>query len=187
MGKKNGKSAVLIGTILSKLQFILGSFLTFFCGLMLLVGATMYAPGDGPAIIFLLVILALGIGMILRGRKSGKLIQLFKSYVAALSADPHHCLDCVASATNSSVDVVRANMEQMLKKGYFAGAYIDNQTNCLVLPSEVVAATSQTISFHSASDSATYQTVVCKGCGATNKIAADSIGECEFCGSQLRA
>ena len=30
-----------------------------------------------------------------------------------------------------------------------------------------------------------YVTVQCKGCGATNKIIAGSIGECEYCGAQV--
>lgn len=36
-----------------------------------------------------------------------------------------------------------------------------------------------------AQETVKYVTVQCKGCGATNKIVSGTVGECEFCGSQI--
>lgn len=187
MNEGVGKPKVIFSTVVSKIQVILGVLVLIFCGLGIIGSVGTENFGNIAFIVVLVLLLALGVWLVYRGRKKGRLIKRFQQYVAVLSGDPVRSLDNLAAALGESVDSVRGNVEQMIKLGFMVNAYINRDTNCVVFAGRAVyAAPAGTRSEPSpAADASDVRTVVCKGCGATNKIPAGGAGECEFCGSRL--
>ncbi len=180
------KSAIIISSIISKLEIVVGGLLTFFFGIGLIGCLTDESLNSAGTIIVILVLLLLSIFLLYRGIRRGRMIKLFKSYVTRLSTDATHSIDLLAEGTGTSVDVVKRNLQQMIKKRYFANAYIDTQQNRIVFPQQATIKTSVSAEPSAAGPDTEYETVTCKGCGAANKIAKGSGGECEFCGCQLK-
>ena len=70
----------------------------------------------------------------------------------------------------------------------YSASFIDSQRNVLVTthPTGTQSHSQQQVSGgHSTQPPIKYVMVKCKGCGATNKIAAGTVGECEYCGSKI--
>ena len=134
----------------------------------------------------------LGIYLIKCRLKRNKFIKLFKGYVTILSIDQSKSLDNLAAATNTSVDVVQANIKEMIKKEFIANAYIDLAYNRLVFAGQQPPmSTNTTVSNTSSSEINNngikeYKTITCSSCGANNKILEGSVSECDFCGSHLK-
>jgi len=127
------------------------------------------------------------IGGIIAGNGTNRLsgVKDYKMYFPILSADPTHSIDFLVANTNmltpnsTNNNFVKAKIINLIGKGYFPkGTYIDPGKSCVVFPYNA----SENAAAKSAGD-IEYITVVCKGCGATNKIVKDSTGECEYCGS----
>ncbi len=192
MNQKKGKAAIIISNIISKVQMTLGIILTAFFTIMTIALFATNTEGTMVVAILFLFMLAIGILLIVKGKKRSSLIKLFKAYVLRLSNDPFRSIDNLAAATNSSVDRVRANVDQMIKKGYFANAYIDTATNCLAFAgqstvvSDIKVQINYTNNIRPSEPEKKYTTTTCNGCGATNKILEGSVGECEYCGSFVK-
>ncbi|MCI2106724.1 MAG: hypothetical protein LKK00_08410 [Intestinimonas sp.] len=180
--KNRSKSVVIISTIISKIQIILGGLLILIFTISLI--GLIDAP-DTFSLIIEIILLILSVFLLYKGINRGKLIKLFKNYVQRLSTDCTHSISLLADNTGTSVDVVKSNLQKMISKNYFLNAYIDEKRNCIVFPQ--AGETEPTVSSESsAADSdVEYQTVICKGCGAENKIPIGSTRECEYCGSLL--
>ncbi len=192
MNQNKSKSAIIISNIISKIQMTLGIILTAFFTLMTIGAFATNTEGTMIVIILFLIMLAIGILLIVKGKKRSSLIKQFKAYVLRLSNDPFRSIDNLAAATNSSVDRVRANVDQMIKKGYFYNAYIDTTTNCLVFAgqstvvSDIKVQINYTNNIRPSETEKKYTIATCNGCGAMNKILDGSVGECEYCGSYLK-
>lgn len=189
MNGGTGRSKVILMGIVSKIQMILGALIAAFFGLGLI--GCLSQKTEVSVTIAILLFLALGVWLILRGVKKDRLVKLFQRYVALLSGDSERSLDSLAGALGVSVDAVRDNVERMIKQGLMPNAYINRDTNCLVFAGRVPAG--QAASRPAAAPGGQggnpggtgYRTVVCKGCGAANQIPVGGTGECEFCGSRL--
>jgi len=188
------KAAVIVSAIIGKVQLIIGIAITLLFGLMIIGlltdGEFRSSMGVGGAI-FIFLFFALGIWLILLGKKRSKLIKTFKSYVSRLSTDPTGSIDQLASSSSTSVDIVNKNLNEMIKKKYFVNAFIDKDRNCIIFPhysqSQTQTQTQGTLNRTQTQNQAIeFATVSCKGCGATNKVAKGSVGECDFCGSQIK-
>lgn len=128
---------------------------------------------------------------------SGRLIlsrvKTFRLYSAILSVDPTNSIERIAASTDiPKVKFVNTNLSNknlfvqdclvnMIKHGYFPkGTYIDPLKNCLVFTS---AAQVDTLPDSVSPEG--YLAFTCKNCGASNKIAKSSEGECAYCGSHI--
>ena len=131
-------------------------------------------------VIFCIIADILGIFLIMLSRKRKKLISDFKNYVNIISGNTSGSITNIAEVTGASQDIVINNLELMIKKGYFANAYIDRETNCIVLK-----ANNANKKETAESTQNEYITVTCKCCGGINKIEKGKVGECDFCGSPL--
>ena len=145
-------------------------------------------------VITYLVFLAIGIIMIRRGKKRKKLINDFKNYVQILAEDPYNSLDTIAEQSNSTIDEVKKNVQQMIKKNYFANAVIDEASNTLILNGTRDAhqilkekARAPKI-FYIATPAPPVEmlTVKCPGCGGINAVPRGKVIECEYCGNMLK-
>lgn len=82
--------------------------------------------------------------------------------------------------TGESADTVRRKVNQMIERGYFVNAYID-QSGKVVLAdrdkmSEVVGNTT---------GRKDYVTVTCPSCGGINRPPKGQTAKCEFCGAYI--
>jgi len=178
----NSKSRVIISSIISKLELILGGFFALLC----LIGSiALLSDSENSGAVFFCVLFLLSVLLLYRGIKRGKLIKLFKNYAIRLSSDPMRSIDLLAENTGTSVDVVRNNLQLMILKGYFKNTYIDLDQNCIVFTNDRATKTAPAVDSSITDSSIKLITVTCKGCGASNKIQRGSVGECEFCGSHI--
>jgi len=86
-----------------------------------------------------------------------------------------------------TIEVAKENLLDMINKGYFTDAYIDSDRNCLVFVqnSSLIPDKASPVIQQAKSNSGEYVAIVCQGCGATNKVLKDSVGECEYCGTPV--
>lgn len=183
----NSKTAILVTQARQKLDTILGWFLALFFGLGG-IGASIPAEGrkfDGSVLIVAVPLAALGVFLILKGRKTKKLVKTFKQYVSILAGDPENSLNTLAQSTNTSLDEVKKNLRMMIEKKFFANAVIDEKNQRLILRGTTDM---QQIYQNSASVTQVVQKVAvnCPGCGAVNEVPKGSTGKCEYCGCTLQ-
>lgn len=187
----NSKAAIVVSQIIEKIEFIVGVVAVIFWGLCDIMNIVDPIEGMSPVgfEIFLLIMTALNVWLIIKARERKKMRLEFKKYVAHLSVDTSGNIQNLAVATGTSVDVVKKNLNFMIKKKFFPNAYIDVQNDCIVLPSvqqktQVQAAS--TINVANVTQKAIeYVTCNCPNCGGINKIEKGATAECDFCGSPL--
>jgi hypothetical protein len=192
----NSKVAIAVSKTVAIIQMLIGVFVLFMFGLCTI----MYlSDGDFRADVgfaFLVVCImfdALGFILINLSRKRNRLIKDFKKYVSYISTDPTGSIDNIAASMNTSVDVVKSNMELMIKRNYFVNAHIDANTNCIIIGSNVrnnnttIESNMNQTSFQQSTPQIQYVPVACKCCGGMNKIAKGSTAECDFCGSPIQS
>ena len=174
-------------------QQVFGWIITIFCGLMASVGAGTSGfkeTVDVVMVTMFVVFTVLGVRLIIKGYKRKKLIKQYYDYSARLSADADKSIDLLSSSIGATVAVVTKNISDMIALGFFPGAFLDTTHNRVVMQNEKPTA-GQTVSHMAVTTQVQpeqpvkYVAVQCKGCGATNKIMAGTVGECEFCGLQI--
>lgn len=145
-------------------------------------------------IIVLVIFDIIGILFVLSARKTFKLIKEFKKYVAVIACSPDGYIPDIAASLGKSENVVKENLELMIKKKYFINAFIDANENCFVIANKnkVEQFTQEceddadTYSDNAVPQSNKMVTVTCKGCGAVNTIPKGAVRECEYCGSSIK-
>ncbi len=180
----SSKAAIVISGIIEKVQLIAGIVITFIFGITAIacIGDN-NSPVDEKIVMFIFT--AIGILLIIFSIKRKKLIKNFRSYVQRLSVDPTCSIENLASGLGTSQDVVKKNLEMMIKKRYFSNAYIDTKNNRIVFSKASEQKTNTSEAHQSNEPKIEYITVTCKSCGGINKMAKGTVGECEYCGSPL--
>ncbi|WP_315115480.1 hypothetical protein [uncultured Clostridium sp.] len=191
MASNSAQTAISRDKVKIVLQSIAGWILVIMFGSITLFSLTQAKEGnnDGGVLSFCLILTICGFLLVKKAYKHKHLIKLFKNYSTRLASDPTRSIDLLARSTDTTVDVVRKNITEMINKGYFTNAYIDVNRNCLVFVGETQPAQQQasanTIKTPNNKPQQEYIAVKCGGCGATNKIIKGRVGECEYCGSQI--
>jgi len=186
MAKSATQNAITKVSVKGTFQRIIGWILVVMFGLCSVVGSTQIkAAFDVGMVIFCIAVTIGGIFIIVSGTKKKRLIKTFKDYSSRFAADATKSIDLLAASTGVTVAIATQNITDMINNGFFLNAYIDTGRNCLVFanfqhPAQINEAYNQ-----APVNSASYITVQCNGCGATNKILSGTVGECEFCGSQI--
>ena len=197
----HSKVAVAVNKTIGIIQMILGLAVLFLFGLCTIAyifdEETAADVGVG-FLIFCLVFDALGIWLLILSRRKIKLIAAFKKYVAAISCDPSGYIPDIAASLGTSEDVVKANLERMIQKKYFSNAFIDLNSNCIVIvaknPADTAEQHARDTAPQSGADTVAYPsaqapemvTVKCKACGGINTIQKGAAGECDYCGSFIK-
>lgn len=184
----NSKAAIVVSQIIEKIEFIVGIIAVLFWGFCDIMNIVVPIEGMSPIgfEIFLLLMTAFNVWLIIKARERKNMRLEFKKYVAQLSIDASGDLQNIAAATNTSVDVVKKNLDFMIKKKFFPNAYIDLNENRLVLPAMQQKAQEQsTYTNDSPQTAIEYVTCNCPSCGGINKIEKGKTVECDFCGSPL--
>lgn len=186
MARSATQNAINKVNVKGTLQQIVGWILVVMFGLCSVVGSTQIkAAIDVGMVIFCIAVTIGGIFIIISGTKKKRLIKTFRDYSSRLAADTKKSIDLLAASTGATVATVTENITEMINNGFFSNAYIDTGRNCLVFTDSQYQARNNEAYNQSPANSVSYITVQCKGCGATNKVLSGTIGECEFCGSQI--
>ena len=193
----NSKVAIAVSKTVSLIQAVCGGFITFFFGfgtIMYFVDTESQAELGIAFLIVCLLFVALGIWLIRCSRKKSKLIKAFKKYVTVISCDPTGYIPDIAASLGTSEDVVKKNLDLMMKNKFFSNAYIDRNSNCIVIASKQAVQNTMAApnSFANAQATSTAApavemvTVKCNSCGGITTIAKGQTGECDYCGSAIK-
>lgn len=178
------KATIVINEIIQKMQMIIGVFLIFFgiAGICTFIGQF-----DSGAIFVIIFCLGVGSWLINSSVKKKRLIKNFRTYVQELSNDPTGSIYNLASATGTSVDVVKNNLQNMINKKFFVNACIDAQSNCIIFPAinNNINDTQSNVPRNTNHSEIEYVSVTCKNCGGTNTVIKGKVSECDFCGSPI--
>lgn len=188
MAMTDSQKAILKCKSTGAIQTILGWIIATFCGLCSIVGLTQITESfDVVMVIIFFAFTAGGISLIIKGKKKKKLLKTFQDYNARLVTDDMKSIDLLATSVGKSVDRVKSDVTAMINMGLFPNAYISRDRNCIVFPQLGTATTyhANPVQTQVNNTRIEYVTVKCPGCGATNKIARNTVRECEYCGIQI--
>jgi DNA-directed RNA polymerase subunit RPC12/RpoP len=178
-------------------QIVLGGFLTFVFGITFLSCIadllTLDSTMDVWTFMIIMIILGLSVYLLICGILRLRLIKLHRNYMQLLSQGPCHSIDQLASILKSPVHIVKSNLIMMMNKKYLTAAYIDENTNSLIITSFNQRANAipkqnlnrQLNNMVQPQKMIEYITVTCNNCGASNKIMKGASTECEYCGSNI--
>lgn len=193
MDMNRSKVAVAVSKTVSFVQMLAGVAIVLlfgFCTIMYLADQEFSTDTGVGFLIFCLVLDALGVWLIVLSRKKTKLVKEFKRYVAVVSNDPDGSIPNIAAALGTSENVVRKKLELMIRKKYFANAFIDQNLNRIVVATKQNAAVSTAqrpqTNAPVMSQAVEMVTVKCKGCGGINTLQKGVVGECDYCGSSIK-
>lgn len=167
-------------------QQMLGGVLALFfglCAVTVIAAVGIKDTFDIVANVLFAVLTGVGIWLIIKGTHKKKIVKLFFDYIVRLERDPSKSIDLLAASTGTTVEKTTKNLTEMVSLGFFRNAYLDANSNRVVLRETMNAPVSQAM--HVSAPSVRYVAVHCRGCGAPNKIIAGTVGECEYCGSQI--
>jgi hypothetical protein len=186
VARNNTTNVITKNSVAGAAQIVIGYILAIACaifGIICILAIGLATSTDIIVVIIFFALTALGISLIVRGKKRRELAKLFKEYTARLATDPLRSIDQLAAATGVAVETAKENILEMIDKGYFVNTYVDFDRNCLVFLQE--GASPESASTQQSESSVEYASVSCPGCGATNRIRKGTVGECEFCGNPL--
>lgn len=137
--------------------------------------------------ILYLFFIAGGIVLVNKAKKIQAEGESIKQYLAIVVNGHVRQLDAIASATGKSYDVVHNDIKNMIDKGFFKNAYINEGSREIVLPNTVRTTQNIVNTTANVANVAPVQPriVACPCCGANNTVLGN-IGECEYCGSPLK-
>lgn len=125
---------------------------------------------------------AAGIGLLLFGNSMIKNARKYKKYLSIIVNQNMTSIDNIAAANTVSYDEAKKDIQKMIDKGYFSGAYINDGTRELVLPQ---VKQTENIVQSNYEEPVETKVVTCKNCGANNTVIVGKTSECEFCGSPI--
>ncbi|MGE5628607.1 MAG: hypothetical protein ACM3X7_10945 [Solirubrobacterales bacterium] len=177
---------VVFNSILGKISSIIG----YCMGVFFLPGLFAYITDDKPdatCIMICLFFISIAAFLIYLGRKIKKTIKRFKEYVKLISVDNISSLEEIASSTSRSVDFVKNDIQKLIDKKYFINAYIDDDTDEIVIGEHNIQANTNSAykGVHQRKPQET-ESVKCSGCGAMNYRSKGAVINCEYCGSLLK-
>ena len=114
--------------------------------------------------------------------------EKFKKYIAIVINNNETSIDNIAAAAPSSYEQTKKDLQKMIDNGYFESAYIDVSKREIILPNKnpVHTHSISNIQMNSPVNEPPIKAVVCRNCGANNKVVEGQVCECEYCGSMLK-
>ena len=139
-----------------------------------------FGSDDVSGIIFFILA---GGALIFLGKKISDGAQKVKKYINIVVNQEVTNIDRIAECMPTTYEDAKKYLEQMIDRGYFENAYINESTREIVLKQKEIKEVDFTM--ESKAQNEKLIMVMCKGCGANNTIIEGSVGECEFCGSSI--
>ena len=135
----------------------------------------------GEDVSMIIFFLGAGAVLIFFGRRMKANAAKFKKYINIVGNQHMYLIDNIAGAAGLPADKVKVDLQKMIDKGYFTGAYIDEANRELIMPVQNVVPKQE----NNTTNNAGMIVVTCKSCGANNTIVKGTAGECEYCGAPI--
>jgi DeoR/GlpR family transcriptional regulator of sugar metabolism len=123
-----------------------------------------------------------GAALVLLGNNMTRSARRFKKYLAIIVNQNMTSIDNIAAASAVTYDTAKKDIQNMIDKGYFSGAYINDGTRELVLPQYEHRESAAMDNYEQHLET---KVVACRSCGANNTVIVGRTSECEFCGSPI--
>jgi len=143
---------------------------------------------DGTDVGMIIFFAAAGAALLYLANKMKKDADKVKQYLNIIVNGGERQIDSIAAATGKQYDVVKADIQKMIDKGFLKNAYINENTREVVLPNASAAPVSEPSGTVAATATATVaqtRVIACPCCGANNTVSG-ALGECEYCGTPLK-
>lgn len=109
-----------------------------------------------------------------------------KKYIAIIVNQEETYIPHIVSAMQLSEEIVKKDLQEMIDKGYFNNAYLDLGANEIVLAkTRLEQQEEKAQGFHSVEEQPKTRVVICKNCGARNRVRDQESAVCEYCDSPL--
>ncbi|WP_025027131.1 hypothetical protein [Caldalkalibacillus mannanilyticus] len=147
------------------------------------IGILAFTQGVSGGIMFLLV----GGFIVYYSNKVHKQALKMKQYIDLIANQQITQLDQISNITGNPHSTVHQDITQMIKKGYFKEAYINEATGEIIFPPPVTPKSEPPISAEpeiapTPTPSTKFIQATCKSCGAHTRITQNETLECEYCG-----
>ena len=157
------------GSLLALLSFFL-MFLGFIFFTLILT--------DGAGYIFPMLLFGGGGFWLFRiSRRMKATGKRYRSYIELIINQGHTSIEYIAQIMGVTYRMAEADLQKMIERGFFQGAYIDRTKRMIVLQPVAQQAQSGQVMPQE-------RVVACKGCGANNRVLTH-VSECEYCGSPI--
>ena len=119
-------------------------------------------------------------------RKTRKRGERYKQYIMLIVNQSINSLDAITGIVNVPYEMVVDDLQQMIKAGYFHGAYIDFAQRLIVFAPPTPHVWQQPVSGPAPwQPPPQIRVVTCRNCGANNKVIGQ-VSDCEYCGSPIQ-
>lgn len=144
--------------------------------------ATIVGPSDpsqavSGRILYLVIFAGGGLAMVLIGLKTQNEARKIRKYIAIIINQNITSIDKISSVMPVEYSIAVKDIQKIIDQGFFGNAYIDYNSRSIQLPKEV----------EEPENAANVEVVICKSCGASNKITKGAVSNCEYCDSPLIA
>ena len=167
---KISKKKVNLLHILSVVSMVLAVIHTAWWGICAVAWRTSY----GSAEIVAVVCLAIGILWIWKTRQKLRFARDCGKYYVSLDGCTRISVDEFAAAVKDSPPKVRKNLVTMISRGYIEGIALNVHDDCITLLDQVRR-------------EANMIPVTCTACCGVTRLPPNSVGVCEYCGSQIHS
>lgn len=176
------KVAIVVSQVISLAQLVGGVFIMVVFGIN--IGMDIddhFSDGMGNFVIYV-VFFAIGLWLVLRWRKTRKLIAEFKKYVSVISVERIDSINQLAATVGETPEMLKKNLETMIKRNYFVNAYINYENETLVIANANVL----NYDLKQEINEGEYNLCNCVKCGAISKIRHGEMAKCDYCGSSIK-
>lgn len=174
---KDKKAFMTSGKTITKCGY--ASLALCFLGMFVCIGEG-FKKEDMQAIIFFMVA---GIALIILGKSTTKKSEKNKKYISIIINEKQTSIDNIAVQIPTSYEEAYKDISNMINKGYLGQAYINDKEREVMFLKETLYNEENTQNQENVSIKT--KSVICKNCGAQNKIIIGKASNCEYCDSQL--
>jgi len=140
---------------------------------------------DGTDVGLIIFFAAAGGALLYLANKIKKEADGIKQYLAIVVNGGERHLDAIVAATGKPYNVVKADIQKMIDKGFLKNAYINENTREVVLTTNTAPNVANQPQTNTIATAVQTRVVACPCCGANNTVSGAS-GECEYCGTPLK-
>lgn len=130
------KAPIAISKLIGGIQMFWGVWIAFcggVCTIMFLTDKEFSGEVGSGFVFSCLIMFGIGIMLIMFSRKRKKLVLNFKKYVAAISTNPTGSIEKLAASVGTPPDIVKKDLDLMIKRKFFVNAFINLETNCIII------------------------------------------------------
>ena len=168
-----------------KLISIIGWVLIGFCIIGITSSLEEEVVSISDIITALIIFGGVGVGLVLLGRKHKVRTKKYKRYINLIINQREDDVNAISSIMKIDIENVKKDLTDMIEKGIFQNAYIDERKQKIIIHNDRAESThGNTGSYVTSRREIVVQ---CKNCSAMNTVVEGSVEECDYCGSPLGA